>query len=62
MNKATDTSDISLTQGSKSNSLLDTASGAIFRISAYPHTGEFENYSITSHQLARLNIYLSESD
>ncbi|MEW7973824.1 MAG: helix-turn-helix domain-containing protein [Candidatus Thiodiazotropha endolucinida] len=62
MNKATDTSDISLTQDSKSNSLLDTASGAIFRISAYPHTGEFENYSITSHQLARLNIYLSESD
>ncbi|MCU7930750.1 MAG: helix-turn-helix domain-containing protein [Candidatus Thiodiazotropha sp. (ex Codakia rugifera)] len=62
MNKSTDISDIPLAQSSNPQSLLDTASGAIFRISAFPHTGEFTNYSIASHQLAKLNIYLSESD
>jgi len=43
-------------------SLLDTASNAIFQILPQPHSEKFEHYSITSHKLAKLSIYLSESD
>jgi len=43
-------------------SLLDTASSAIFQILPQPHSEKFEHYSITRHQLAKLSIYLSESD
>lgn len=43
-------------------SLLDTASSAIFQILPQPHSNSFEHYSITRHPLARLSIYLSESD
>jgi len=43
-------------------SLLDTASSAIFQILPQPHSEKFEHYSITSHKLAKLSIYLSESD
>jgi AraC-like DNA-binding protein len=43
-------------------SLLDAASSAIFQIHPQPVGEKFEFYSITSHPLARLYIYLSESD
>jgi len=43
-------------------SLLETASSAIFQILPQPHSENFEHYSITSHKLAKLSIYLSESD
>lgn len=42
--------------------LLAAASSAIFRIQPRPITDRFEFYSITSHPLAKLWIYLSESD
>jgi len=43
-------------------SLLDIASSAIFQILPQPISEEFEYYSITSHRLAQMSIYLSESD
>jgi AraC-like DNA-binding protein len=42
--------------------LLETASSAIFQILPQPHSDRFEHYSITSHRLAKLSLYLSESD
>src|SRR5210317_48570 len=49
-------------QVSDVQSLLDTASKAIFKIKPKPLCKKFESYSISSHQLANLSIYLSESD
>jgi hypothetical protein len=42
--------------------LLRAASNAIFRILPQPLSENFEFYSIRSHRLARLAIYLSASD
>lgn len=42
--------------------LLRAASSAIFQILPQPLSEDFEFYSIRSHRLARLAIYLSESD
>lgn len=42
--------------------LLRAASSAIFRVLPQPLSEDFENYSIQSHPLARLAIYLSKSD
>jgi AraC-like DNA-binding protein len=42
--------------------LLSAASSAIFRILPQPLSSDFEFYSIQSHRLARLAIYLSQSD
>lgn len=50
------------TDSSDLEHLLETASSAIFRIRPQPLTEEFGHYSIQSHRLARLAIYLSESD
>lgn len=49
-------------ESSDLKSFLDTASSAIFQILPQPHSDKFEHYSITSHKLAKLSIYLSASD
>lgn len=49
-------------QSSDLHALLDAASSAIFQVKPKPITERFEFYSITSHPLAKLSIYLSESD
>lgn len=42
--------------------LLDTVSTSIFRITPQVHDNDFQHYTIKKHQLAKLNIYVSESD
>ncbi len=49
-------------ESSDLKSFLDTASSAIFQILPQPHSDKFEHYSITSHKLAKLSLYLSASD
>lgn len=49
-------------QSREVQSLLDTASKAIFQVLPQPLSEKFEFYSIHCHQLAKLSIYLSESD
>jgi len=62
MKKSADHSPTSMPASRDLKSLLDTASSAIFQILPQPHSEKFEHYSITSHKLAKLSIYLSESD
>ena len=62
MKKPSDHSDSAAAESKDLRSLLDTASSAIFQILPQPHSDRFEHYSITSHKLAKLSIYLSESD
>lgn len=62
MKKAPKSSAPTKAQTSEVESLLETASTAIFQIRPQPHSEDFKFYSITSHKLAKLSIYLSESD
>ena len=62
MSNKADKSSTDTGQTSEVQSLLDTASKAIFKIKPKPLSEKFESYSISSHQLANLSIYLSESD
>lgn len=62
MGKATDKPASRAERHSDLQSRLDAASSAIFQIQPQPISDRFEFYSITSHSLAQLSIYLSESD
>ena len=61
MKKSSEDSDTAAQSGDI-DSLLETASSAIFQVLPQPLSEEFEFYSITGHELAALSIYLSESD
>jgi AraC-like DNA-binding protein len=62
MSNKVDKSSAKIGRTSDVQSLLDTASKAIFKIKPKPLYKKFESYSISSHQLANLSIYLSTSD
>ncbi len=62
MKKSAELSPSAMPESSDIKSLLDKASSAIFQILPQPHSEKFEHYSITRHSVAKLAIYLSESD
>ena len=62
MRKTSKNSSSDACQSGGVESLIDTASKAIFQILPQPHSTDFKFYEISSHQLARLSIYHSESD
>jgi AraC-like DNA-binding protein len=62
MKKSAESALSTIAESSDLKSFLDTASSAIFQILPQPHSDTFEHYSITSHKLAKLSIYLSASD
>lgn len=62
MKKSAENALSTIAESSDLKSFLDTASSAIFQILPQPHSDKFEHYSITSHKLAKLSIYLSASD
>jgi AraC-like DNA-binding protein len=62
MNKPSDTSPPETARSDDLEYLLQTASSAIFQILPQPLSEQFGFYSIQRHRLARLAIYLSESD
>jgi AraC-like DNA-binding protein len=62
MNQTSDKSATAAATSGDLEQLLRTASSAIFRILPQPLSENFEFYSIQSHRLARLAIYLSASD
>jgi AraC-like DNA-binding protein len=62
MKKASKSPELTTARTSGIESFLETASSAIFQILPQPHSEKFNFYSITSHQVAKLSIHLSESD
>ena len=62
MKKASESPELTTARTSGIESLLETASSAIFQILPQPHSENFNFYSITSHKVAKLYIHLSERD